>query len=103
MQSTHKLERALGVGRALHVHANEIVDAYGVVHQFGHQTEREVLADVEAHVRELEANVGVQLAGGDFVQQAVIQLSAVLRLVGVGDVLAQVVNADRKSTRLNSS
>src|ERR1019366_4747985 len=64
------------------------------VHQFGHQTEREVLADVEAHVRELETDVRVQLALMDLVEQAVIQLSAVLRLVGVGDVLAKIVDAD---------
>jgi uncharacterized membrane protein len=30
----------------------------------------------------------------DLVEQAVIELGAVFRLVGVGDVLAEVVNAD---------
>ena len=50
--------------------------------------------DVQAHMRELEADVGVQLARGDIVQQAVIQFAAVPGFVGVGDVLAQVVDAD---------
>ena len=94
MQPAHEVERALGVGRAFHVDAHEVVDAHRVVHQLGHQTERQVLAHVEAHVRELEADVGVQLARGDFVEHAVIELGAVLGLVGVGDVLAQVVDAD---------
>ena len=94
MQAAHEVERALGVRRAFHVDAHEVVDADGVVDQLGDQAEGELLADVETHVRELEADVGVELALVDLVEHAMVELGAVLGFVGVGDVLAQVVDAD---------
>ncbi len=72
MQLADEIERALRVRRALHVHAHEFVNAHSVIHQFRHQTECKFLANVEAHVRQLETDVGVQFAGGDLVQQVVI-------------------------------
>ena len=39
MQLPHEVERALGVGRAFHVDAHEVVDAHRVVEQFGDQAE----------------------------------------------------------------
>jgi hypothetical protein len=92
MQATHEVEGALGVRRAFHVDADEVVDAHGVVHQLGDQAKCHLLADVEAHVGELEADVGVELALVDFVEHVVVELGAVLGFVGVGDVLAQVVD-----------
>jgi len=48
-------------------------------------------------VGELEADVGVELALMDFVEHVVVELGALPGLVGVGDVLAQVVDADARA------
>ena len=43
---------------------------------------------------QLEADVRVQFIGGDFVEQVVVELGAGAGFVGVGDVLAQIVDGD---------
>ncbi len=96
VQPAHKVDRLLGIGRAFHVHAHEVVDVDRVIDQLGHQPKRQVGIDIEPHVRQLQADVGVQLARRDLVEHPVIKLGAVLRLVGIGDVLAQVIDADRR-------
>ena len=53
-----------------------------------------MLVDVEAHVGELQADVGVELVGGDGVENLVVELRALAGFVEIGDVLAQVVDAD---------
>ena len=63
VQLAHEVERALRVRRTFHVHAHEIIDAHRVVHQFGDQPEGQLFAHVKSHVRELQADIGVQLAG----------------------------------------
>ena len=45
-------------------------------------------------MRELEADVGVQLAPVDLVEHPVVQVGAVLGLFGVGDVFPKVIDAD---------
>ena len=56
--------------------------------------EGQLLAHVETHVRQLEADVGVELAFVDFVEHGWLELGAGAGFVGVGDVLAQIVDAD---------
>ena len=68
-----------------------------VVHQLGDQRKGQLFAHVEPHMRQLEADVGIQLARRNFVQHVVIELGTVLSLVGVGDVLAQVIDADARA------
>src|SRR5258708_3825750 len=48
-------------------------------------------------VDELHADIGVELAFGDLVEQLVIELRALLGFVGVSDVFAEVVHADSLS------
>ena len=43
---------------------------------------------------QLEADIRVQFIGGDFVEQVVVELGAGAGFVGVGDVLAQIVDGD---------
>ena len=63
----------------------------------GHLIAGQFLVDIEAHVSELQADVGVQLLSGDVVQQLVIELSAGAGFVGVGDVLAEIVDGDAQA------
>ncbi len=46
---------------------------------------------------ELQADVRVQFVGRDFVKQLVIKLGAGAGFLGVGDVLAQVVDGDARA------
>src|ERR1700678_1742717 len=48
-------------------------------------------------MRELEADVGVQLALVDLVEHPVVELGTELGLFGVGDVFAKVVYADARA------
>ena len=99
VQRVHEIERALRVGRALHVDAHKIRRAHAgrFLHQSGHQVARQLFVDVEAHVGQLQAHVRFELVGRDLVEQLVIELSAGARFLNVGDVLAQVVDADGDS------
>ena len=43
---------------------------------------------------QFQADIGVQLIGGDFVEQMVIKLGGGAGFIGVRDVLAQIVDGD---------
>ena len=43
---------------------------------------------------EFQANVGIELSGGDLIEQLVIKLGAGAGFFSVSDVFAQVVNRD---------
>ena len=99
MQFVDEVEGTLGVGGAFHIDAHEISGRHvgGFGDQAAHDFVGQLLVDVEAHVGELEADVGVELVGGDFVEQVVIEVGAGASLVGVGDVLSEVVDGDAGS------
>ena len=67
------------------------------VDQSADQFAGELLVHVHAHVRELEADVAFRPSRDDLVDHLVIERGAFLRLVDVGDVLAQVVDGDRQA------
>ncbi len=54
----------------------------------------QLLVHVETHVSELEADVGVKLVGGDSVENLMIELGTVAGFVGIGDIFAEIVDAD---------
>ncbi len=92
MLLAHKVQRLLRVGRALHVHADEAVDANGVVEQFADVVARQFLIHVQSHVGQLDADVGVELAALNLVEELVIEPLALKRLLAVGDVFAEVIH-----------
>jgi hypothetical protein len=94
MQLAYEVKGALGVGRALHVNAHEVVDLHCVADQLSHQRESQILVYIEAHVGEFQADVGIKFARRHLLEHLVIELGALLGFVDVGDVLAQVVDAD---------
>src|SRR5207248_10968079 len=95
VQVAHKVQGTLGVGRALHVHANEVgwTAAGGPRHQAGDQLPGQPLVDVHTHVGELQAYVGLQIALFDFLEQAMVDASALARFFAVSDVLTQIIDA----------
>ena len=101
VQFVHKVERALGVGRAFHVDPNEITRIHGrrLRHQAGDQIAGEFLVHVETHVGKLQADIRVELAARDFVQHLMIKLGAGAGFLSVGNVLAEVVDGNAE-TRL---
>ena len=91
MQGAHKVQGALGVGRAFHVYPHKAVHGGRPGHQLAHHLQRDGGVHVEAHVGQLQADVGIEAAGGDFVQQVHVERDAVSRFLKIGDVFAQIV------------
>jgi len=94
-----EIEGALGVGGAFHIDANEIFRRHAG--RFGDQTADNFVGhgfvDVEAHVGEFKADVGVEIFGGDLVEQVVVELSAGAGFIGVSDIFSEVVDGDAGS------
>jgi len=83
-----------GVVGAFHVDADKAVDGGGVFDHladdaFGEVGTGAVAADVHAHLGEFYADVGVELAGGDFIEEAVVDGCALLGLGDLEDALAE--------------
>src|SRR5437773_4786496 len=64
---------------------------------------RQLLVDVEPHVSELEADVGLELSRRNLIEKLVIERGTVPGLFHVGDVLAEVVDADGHAMRVGPS
>ena len=99
MEFVDEVERALGVGGAFHVDANEVLGRHAG--GFGDESANDVVGhlfvDVEAHVGEFEADVGVQFVDGDLIEEVVVELGAGAGFVGVGDIFAEVIDGDAGS------
>ena len=92
----------LGVVGAFHIDADEAVDGGGVLDHFaddalGQIGAGAVAADVHAHLGELYADVGVELAGGDLIEEAVVDGGALLGLGDLEDALTEGVERDGDS------
>ena len=80
-----------GVGRALHVDADEGVDRGGVGDHLADDALGEGWVEVHADLREFDADVGVELAGFDGVEELVVDVGGFLRFGFGGDALAEGV------------
>ena len=96
MQFVNEIERALGVGRALHVDAHKArgIHRGGFGDQSADDIAREFFVYIEPHVREFETDVGVELVGDDRVENLMVELRAVAGFVGIGDIFTEVVDGD---------
>src|SRR5271165_1441600 len=96
VQLVNEVERPLRVGRTFHVDANEILwrHAGGFGDQAADDLVSHALVHIQAHVGQFQADVGIQLVGGNFVEQVMVELSAGAGFVGVGDILAEIVDGD---------
>ncbi len=55
-----EVDGSLGIGRSFHVHAQKIIEAGGAFHDGAEQTLAKFDVDIEAELRELAGNIGVQ-------------------------------------------
>src|SRR6185437_3337748 len=91
VEGASEVESGLGVFAAFHVDADEVIDGDRVIDEAGDDFGGEGGVEVHAHLGELEAYVGVELAGSDGVEKAMINVSGAAGLVGSGDVFAEAV------------
>ncbi len=52
---------------------------------------------------ELQADIRVEVSGGDFVEQVVIKLGAGAGFVGVADILAEIIDGDADADLIHRS
>src|ERR1700716_4323373 len=104
VEFVNKVGRALRIWRSFHIDANKILGRHAgrLRDQPADNFVGHCFVQVEAHVGQLQADICVQLVGGDFVEQVVIKLGAGTGLVGVGDVLSQIVDGDAGSELIDS-
>src|SRR5205807_8125721 len=62
----------------------------------------QTLIYVEAHVSQLQANVGVEVVGGDGVENLFVKFGAFASLVRIGDVFTEIVDADAHASAVHS-
>ena len=70
VDAAHDVERDLGEVRVLHVDADEVAGGVGVLGEVAGDGLGQLRRLLEAHLRELDADVGVEVARGDRVEQA---------------------------------
>ena len=100
MHLANKVECLLRVRRAFHVDAHEAAAPSGVRDEIARDRPGQVLVDIESHVRQLHAHVGIEMTRRDLIDHLVIQLRALPGLLGIRDVFAEVVDADGHAVRV---
>ena len=85
-----EIERALRVGRSLHVdtHKPRRIHGRGFGDQPADDVAGQLLIHIEPHVREFKADIGVEVVGGNSIKNLMIELGAVAGLVGIRDIFA---------------
>ena len=103
MQFVDEIQSALSVGRSLHVNAHKLRRIHR--RSLGDQTANDVsgqfLVDVQAHVSEFQADIGVEMIGGYGVKNLMIELRAVLGFIRIGDVFAEVIDANAHASAVD--
>ena len=94
MQPFSHLQRGFRVVGAFHVDADEVAGLRGVGYEFAYDAFSQirpgaVAADIHAHGGELHADVGAQFAGGDLIQQLVVERGALFGLRDLDDAFAK--------------
>ena len=103
MQFVNEVQSALGVGRTFHIDAHKSRRLHGCRfrHQAGNNVAGQLLVDVQSHVGQLQADVGVEAVGRDGVENLVVEFGAFAGFVGIGDVLAQIVDTDAHASAVD--
>ena len=95
MKPAHDVERDLGQARVLHVDAEKAAGGVGVLGEAGGDRLGKPRRQLQAHLRELDADVRIQLALGDEVEQLVVDLGGEVGFGFGGDALAERVEGYR--------
>ena len=98
VQLMNKVQRALGISRTLHINPHKVGRGNGgrTLHESADQVTRQLFLNIQAHVSQLQADICVQPADSDLLQQLMVKSRAGAGFIRVGDVLAQVINRNRK-------
>ncbi len=91
----------LGDCRAFHIDADEVAGFDGMGDQVGDDFLGQLGVEFEAHLGELDTDVGVKAAALDLVQQPVVDVGGVARLVGSSNVFPQAVEGRRNSLSIH--
>src|SRR5579863_3049732 len=94
MQLADEIQSSLRVGRTFHVNARKVSRSHGsgLGDQSGHEIACQLLVHIKTHVSEFQADIRIQLLGGDVIQQLMIKLSAGSGLISVGYIFSKVVD-----------
>lgn len=85
---------ARGVSRGFHIDANEIMLGSRMLDDFLEEGFAERLADVEAELRELERNVGVEFFGGDAVEHGDVSFGGAAGFGFAGNAFTKAIESD---------
>ena len=104
MQFVDEIECALRIGRSLHVDADESRRGHGrsLGHQAADDLASQLLIHIEAHMGELEADIGIELVGDDGVKNLMVELRAVAGFFRIRYIFAEVVDADAHAGAIDS-
>ena len=94
VNAAHDIQSDLCEARVFHVDANEILRGAGVLDEVFGDGLCQLRRLFEAHLRELDADVGVEGALGNGVEQSVIDVGSAVRLSGRSDAFAKRVERD---------
>ena len=91
MQAADHIDGGLSVSAAFHVDTDEGVGGDGVPDESGDDFLGQAGIEIHAHLGELYADIGVQVAGLDGVEQAMVDVGGVAGFFGGRDIFAQAV------------
>ncbi len=94
MNAAHDIERDLSEARVLHVDADEVLRGAGMLDEVSGDGFGQIGGLFETHLRELDADVGVEAALGDGVEQVVVDVGGAVRFGRRGDAFAERVERD---------
>ena len=89
VQPPHDAQCHLGQRRVLHIDADKVACRFGMLGQAGRNRLRQRGIESEPHLRQLHADVGVQFALGNRVQQPVIHVGCLVGFVCGGNALSE--------------
>src|SRR6185369_8632689 len=94
MELASEIQGLLRVGRAFHINADEVLNGHRVIEKFADDTARQILVDVQTHVSQLEADIGIEFPLINFIEKLMVKIAAMERFVAIGDIFAKVVDTD---------
>src|SRR6266436_9503016 len=83
----------MSIRRSFHVDAQKIIESRGALRNGKNQAFAKFNVDIEAELRELTGNVGVQPFLGDAFENLKISIARMLRVRRGGDIFAKIIEA----------
>ncbi len=97
VNAAHDIQRVLRETRVFHVDAHETLRGARVLDEIFGDGFSQLGRLLQTHLRELDADVGVEAALGDGVEQVVVDVRGAVRLGGRSDAFAKGIESDRNA------